>query len=84
MTIEKLEQLAAVIVTAGLVAGNFLLFTPWRDGRDPRQQHPESSMPQNSRSLRFIGMNTDFNATDHRYESTQISDNQKQNKKANT
>ena len=35
---ETLEQLAAVIVTAGLVAGNFLLFTPWRDGADPRQR----------------------------------------------
>ena len=84
MTIEKLEQLAAVIVTAGLVAGNFLLFTPWRDGRDPRQQHPESSMPQNSRSLRFICMNTESKTTDYRYTSTQRSDNQKQNKKANT
>ncbi|GIR24897.1 MAG: hypothetical protein CM15mP39_07080 [Synechococcus sp.] len=28
MEIEQLEQIAAVIVTAGLVAGNFLLFTP--------------------------------------------------------
>ena len=42
----KLEQLAAVIVTAGLVAGNFLLFTPWRNGEDPRQRHPESLNPQ--------------------------------------
>ena len=32
MEIEQLEQIAAVIVTAGLVAGNFLLFTPWRNG----------------------------------------------------
>lgn len=37
---ETLEQLAALIVTAGLVAGNFLLFTPWRDGANPRE-HPE-------------------------------------------
>ena len=80
MTIEKLEQLVAVIVTAGLVAGNFLLFTPWRNGRDPRQEHPESSIPQNSRSLRFIGMNTDSNGTDQRLTSTQRADNQKQNK----
>ena len=47
MDVEQLEQLAAVIVTAGLVAGNFLLFTPWRNGEDPRQQPPESLMPQN-------------------------------------
>ena len=47
MDIEQLEQLAAVIVTAGLVAGNLLLFTPWRNGEDPRQRQPESSMPQN-------------------------------------
>ena len=47
MDVEQLEQLAAVIVTVGLVAGNFLLFTPWRDGEDPRQQPPESLMPQN-------------------------------------
>lgn len=46
MDIEQLEQLAAVIVTAGLVAGNFLLFTPWRNGEDPRQRQPESLMPQ--------------------------------------
>ena len=54
MDVERLEQLAAVIVTAGLVAGNFLLFTPWRDGHDPRQRGPESSTPQNGG---FIGLN---------------------------
>ena len=47
MDVEKLEQLAAVIVTAGLVAGNFLLFTPWRDGQDPRQRQPGRFLPQN-------------------------------------
>ena len=47
MDIEQLEQLAAVIVTAGLVAGNFLLFTPWRNGEDPRQRQPQSLMPHN-------------------------------------
>ena len=47
MEIEQLEQIAAVIVTAGLVAGNFLMFTPWRNGEDPRQRPPESLMPQN-------------------------------------
>ena len=52
MDVERLEQLAAVIVTAGLVAGNFLLFTPWRDGHDPRQRHPERSTLQ---SGGFIG-----------------------------
>ena len=40
---ETIEQLAAVIVTAGLVAGNFLLFTPWRDGVDPRDRQQHSS-----------------------------------------
>ena len=40
---ETIEQLAAVIVTAGLVAGNFLLFTPWRDGVDPRDRQQQSS-----------------------------------------
>tara|TARA_B100000405_G_scaffold197633_1_gene138557 strand:+ start:137 stop:355 length:219 start_codon:yes stop_codon:yes gene_type:complete len=54
MHVERLEQLAAVIVTAGLVAGNFLLFTPWRDGHDPRQRHPERSTLQ---SGGFIGLN---------------------------
>ena len=44
MEIEQLEQIAAVIVTAGLVAGNFLMFTPWRNGEDPRQRHPERSI----------------------------------------
>ena len=44
MEIEQLEQIAAVIVTAGLVAGNFLMFTPWRNGVDPRQRHPERSI----------------------------------------
>ena len=46
MEIEQLEQIAAVIVTAGLVAGNFLMFTPWRNGEDPRQRQSESLMPQ--------------------------------------
>ena len=47
MEIEQLEQIAAVVVTAGLVAGNFLMFTPWRNGEDPRQRQPESLMPRN-------------------------------------
>ena len=47
MEIEQLEQIAAVIVTAGLVAGNFLMFTPWRNGEDPRQRQPKNLMPQN-------------------------------------
>ena len=46
MEIEKLEQIAAVILTAGLVVGNFLMFTPWRNGEDPRQGQPESLIPQ--------------------------------------
>ena len=52
MDIEQLEQLAAVVVTAGLVAGNFLLFTPWRNGEDPRRRHPESSILQNELTRR--------------------------------
>ena len=44
MDIEQLEQLVAVVVTAGLVAGNFLMFTPWRDGEDPRRQQDQSSI----------------------------------------
>ena len=47
MEIEQLEQIAAVIVAAGLVAGNFLMFTPWRNGEDPRKRNPESLIPQN-------------------------------------
>ena len=46
MEIEKLEQIAAVIVTAGLVAGNFLMFTPWRDGQDPREHRPGTPQTQ--------------------------------------
>jgi len=52
MEIEQLEQIAAVIVTAGLVAGNFLMFTPWRNGEDPRQRQPESLMPREKTSQR--------------------------------
>ena len=43
MKIEQFEQIAAVVVTAGLVAGNFLMFTPWRNGEDPRQRQPVHS-----------------------------------------
>ena len=50
MEIEQLEQIAAVIVTAGLVAGNFLMFTPWRDGQDPRRQQPQSSIHHHLRT----------------------------------
>ena len=56
MDIEQLEQLAAVIVTAGLVAGNFLLFTPWRDGKDPRRHHPESLIRQNGSMQRSANL----------------------------
>ena len=47
MLMKTLEQVFAVVVTAGLVAGNFLMFTPWRNGEDPRQRQPESLMPKN-------------------------------------
>ena len=56
MEIEQLEHLAAVVVTAGLVAGNFLMFTPWRDGTDPRRGQPESLIPQQMKSQRAIGL----------------------------
>ena len=48
MLIERLEQIAAVVVTAGLVAGNFFLFTPWRSGLDPRDRRgpPQTSQPK--------------------------------------
>ena len=63
MEIEQLEQLAAVIVTAGLVAGNFLLFTPWRDGQDPRQNHPESLLiHQHARTEQTAHLNPDTHA----------------------
>lgn len=53
MDIEQLEQLAALIVTAGLVAGNFLLFTPWRNGRDPRVQEQGGITRQRGRFINF-------------------------------
>lgn len=53
MDIEQLEQLAALIVTAGLVAGNFLLFTPWRNGQDPRVQDQVSVTRQGGRFINF-------------------------------
>ena len=57
MDIEQLEQLAAVIVTAGLVAGNFLVVhTPWRDGKDPRRHHPESLIRQNGSMQRSANL----------------------------
>ena len=56
MEIEQLEQLAAILVTAGLVAGNFLMFTPWRDGEDPRREHPEILIPQHTKWHRAIGL----------------------------
>ena len=62
MDIEQLEQIAAVVVTAGLVAGNFLLFTPWRDGNDPRRDHPESWLKQNSKTHQTISRKKDVNA----------------------
>jgi hypothetical protein len=38
MRIEKVEQVAALIITAGLVLGNFVMFTPWRNDQDPRNR----------------------------------------------
>ena len=57
MDVERLEQLAAVIVTAGLVAGNFLLFTPWRDGQDPREQTEVSARQNREARIWDISMN---------------------------
>ena len=42
---NHLEQLFAVVVTAGLVLGNFLMFTPWRNGQDPREQRMHTPLP---------------------------------------
>jgi len=41
--VNRLEQVFAVIITTGLVLGNFLLFTPWRDGQDPRERNGHAS-----------------------------------------
>ena len=56
MLIERLEQIAAVVVTAGLVAGNFFLFTPWRSGHDPRERHgqPQTSQPSSSSETKTL------------------------------
>ena len=43
MRVEQLEQIAALVVTAGLVAANLLLFTPWRKGQEPREHLRERS-----------------------------------------
>lgn len=43
MRIEKVEQVAALIITAGLVLGNFVMFTPWRNEQDPRNR-PDSAL----------------------------------------
>ncbi|WP_353291897.1 hypothetical protein [Synechococcus sp. M16CYN] len=48
MLIERLEQVTAVVVTAGLVAGNLLLFTPFRKGYDSQEYH---NQPIHSRSV---------------------------------
>ena len=37
--IEFIEQFAAVIITTALVMINYLLFTPWRNGQDPREEN---------------------------------------------
>ena len=52
MSIETLEQIVAVLVTAGLVAGNFLMFTPWRDGQDPRELSAKWDVTKPCKSLR--------------------------------
>ena len=38
MPIEALEQFAALAVTIALVSFNFIAFTPWRSGSDPRER----------------------------------------------
>ncbi len=57
MLIERLEQIAAVVVTAGLVAGNFFLFTPWRSGHDPRDRRdpPQTSQPKQPTDAESLG-----------------------------
>ena len=63
MEIEQLEQIAAVIVTAGLVAGNFLMFTPWRNGEDPRQRPDDSAIPHRFKSGSSIEAQRPLEAT---------------------
>ena len=46
MRIEKVEQVAALIITAGLVLGNFVMFTPWRNDQDPRNRKVPSPQSQ--------------------------------------
>ena len=57
MLIERLEQIAAVVVTAGLVAGNFFLFTPWRSRHDPRDRRdpPQTSQPKQPTEAESLG-----------------------------
>ena len=43
MRVEKLEQIAALIVTAGLVSGNLILFAPWRKGQEDREHGRDRS-----------------------------------------
>ena len=43
MPIERLEQIVALLVTAGLVAGNLVLFTPWRKGHEPQERRRDQS-----------------------------------------
>ena len=46
MPVDKLEQLAALVVAAALVAANLLLFSPWRTGADDLHQAPSVSTPR--------------------------------------
>ena len=40
--IEIIEQIVAVVVTTILVMANFFLFTPWRNGQDPRKRQTQT------------------------------------------
>ena len=49
MRIEKVEQVAALIITVGLVLGNFVMFTPWRNDQDPRNHQAPPLQSQSER-----------------------------------
>mgnify|MGYP001316984559 CR=1 FL=1 len=38
ISIQLLEKIVAILVTAILVSANYMLFTPWRNGKDPRDR----------------------------------------------
>ena len=60
-TIEMLEVVAAIVVTAGLVAGNLLLFSPLRTDNRIKAPAPPAQ-PQNAAVPVFRGTAIDVGA----------------------